>query len=239
MPKRGRSFACDWEGLQQAIAPQRRPRIFIRHLSFGYRPDADIFDDAEVALEPGQAHRLSGPNGAGKTTLLKILVGALVPRSAQISLDDTAYEPWRTGNIALALATQNPDQHWCGATLREDVDRRRAALSGHPAQAVLTEERISTLARQLGVASVDQHLYELPIAARKRISWLWPFAGAHPWIMLDEPTIGQDGETCRALARTLERLCQAGYGVMFVTHDDDFAAAVPHRVLRIENKLIS
>jgi energy-coupling factor transport system ATP-binding protein len=239
LPKRGRSFACDWEGLQQAIAPQRRPRIFIRHLSFGYRPDADIFDDAEVALEPGQAHRLSGPNGAGKTTLLKILVGALVPRSAQISLDDTAYEAWRTGNIALALATQNPDQQWCGATLREDMDRRRAALSGHPAQAVLTEERISTLARQLGVASVDQHLYELPIAARKRISWLWPFAGAHPWIMLDEPTIGQDGETWRALARTLERLCQAGYGVMFVTHDDDFAAAVPHRVLRIENKRIS
>jgi energy-coupling factor transport system ATP-binding protein len=103
----------------------------------------------------------------------------------------------------------------------------------------LTEERISTLARQLGVASVDQHLYELPIAARKRISWLWPFAGAHPWIMLDEPTIGQDSETCRALARTLERLCQAGHGVMFVTHDDDFAAAVPHRVLRIENKRIS
>jgi ABC-type lipoprotein export system ATPase subunit len=104
---------------------------------------------------------------------------------------------------------------------------------------VLTEERISTLARQLGVASVDQHLYELPIAARKRISWLWPFAGAHPWIMLDEPTIGQDGETCRALARTLERLCQVGYGVMFVTHDDDFAATVPHRVLRIENKRIT
>ena len=87
-------------------------------------------------------------------------------------------------------------------------------------------------------ASLDQHLYELPLAARKRISWLWPFAGAHPWIMLDEPTIGQDDETCRALARTLERLCHAGYGVMFVTHDDAFAAAVPHRVLRVENKQI-
>jgi energy-coupling factor transporter ATP-binding protein EcfA2 len=239
LPGRGRSFACDWEGLQQSIAPQRAPRIVIRHLSFGYRPDADIFDDAEVALEPGRAHRLSGPNGAGKTTLLKILVGALVPRLAQISLDDAHYEPWRKGNTALALATQNPDQQWCGATLREDMGRRRTALSGHPAHALLTEERILALARQLGVGSIDQHLYELPIVARKRISWLWPFAGAHPWIMLDEPTIGQDGETCRALARTLERLCQAGYGVMFVTHDDDFAATVPHRVLRIENKRIT
>jgi energy-coupling factor transport system ATP-binding protein len=104
---------------------------------------------------------------------------------------------------------------------------------------MLTQARISALARQLGIGSTDQHLYELPIAARKRISWLWPFAGAHPWIMLDEPTIGQDGETCRALARTIQQLCQSGYGVMFVTHDDDFAAAVPHRVLRIKNKRIS
>jgi energy-coupling factor transport system ATP-binding protein len=136
------------------------------------------------------------------------------------------------------LATQNPDQQWCGATLREDMGRRRAALSGHAGHAVLTEERISALAARLGVASIDQHLYELPIAARKRISWLWPFAGAHPWVMLDEPTIGQDNETCRALARTLEQLCASGYGVIFVTHDDDFAAAVPHRVLRIEDKRI-
>ena len=136
------SFACDWDGLQQAIAPQLAPRIYIRQLSFGYRPDTDISDNAEVVLEPGQAHRLSGPNGAGKTTSLKILVGALVPRSAHISLDGAAYEPWRTGNTALALATQNPDQQWCGATLREDMDRRRAALSGQPANAMLTQARI-------------------------------------------------------------------------------------------------
>ncbi len=235
---RGRSFACDWEALRQAIVPQRAQRIVIRQLSFGYQPASDVFQDAEVVLEPGQAHRLCGANGAGKTTLLKILVGALVPRSAQISLDDVHYKPWRIGNRALALATQNPDQQWCGATLREDMGRRRAALSGHASHGLLTEERMSAVARYLGVSSMDQHLYELPIAARKRISWLWPFAGAHRWIMLDEPTIGQDGETCRALARTLAQLCQAGYGVMFVSHDDEFAAAVPHRRLRIENKRI-
>jgi energy-coupling factor transporter ATP-binding protein EcfA2 len=235
---RGSSFTCDWEGLRRAIAPHRAPQIVVQHLFFGYRPDTDIFHDAKVVLEPGQAHRLSGPNGAGKTTLLKILVGALAPRSGQISLGGAPYEPWRTGNRALAMATQNPDQQWCGATLFEDMGRRRAALSGHPGHAMLAEDRISALARQLGVASLDQHLYELPIAARKRISWLWPFAGAHPWIMLDEPTIGQDAETSRALARTLEQLREAGYGVMFVTHDDGFAALVPHRVLRIEDKRI-
>lgn len=231
-------FACNWEGLRANVRRCRAPVVAISELSFGYRPEHDVFSNAAVTLEPGQAHRLFGPNGSGKTTFLKILVGALLPRFAQITLDGAPYEPWRSGNRALALATQNPDQQWCGATLGEDLSRRRAALASRGEADALADDRVMPLARALGVPSLDQHLYELPLAARKRISWLWPFAGAYPWIMLDEPTIGQDDDTCRELARTLEALCSAGYGVVFVTHDDAFASAVPHRVLRVENKQI-
>jgi len=235
----GTQFICNWDGLRGRLRPQHAPAVAIQQLSFGYRPGQDVFSNAAVALEPGRAHRLFGPNGSGKTTFLKILVGALLPRSALITLDGVAYEPWRSGNRALALATQNPDQQWCGATLREDLARRRAALTNRGDADALADDRVAELARDLGVPSLDQHLYELPLAARKRISWLWPFAGAHPWIMLDEPTVGQDDDTCRELARTLEALCSAGYGVVFVTHDDAFASAVPHRVLNVENQRIS
>jgi energy-coupling factor transporter ATP-binding protein EcfA2 len=62
-------------------------------------------------------------------------------------------------------------------------------------------------------------------------------AGAYPLIMLDEPTIGQDDDTCRELFVRSKRL-QRRYGVVFVTHDDAFASRVPHRVLRVENKQI-
>jgi energy-coupling factor transport system ATP-binding protein len=233
------AFACDWDRLRAEIRPRRAPAIAIKRLSFGYHPNDDVFTDAQVTLEPGQAYRLFGPNGAGKTTFLKILVGALLPRSAQVTLDQEPYAPWRSGNLALALATQNPDQQWCGATLREDLTRRRSALADRGQRSALGDERVASLARHLGVASIDQHLYELPIAARKRISWLWPLAGAHPWVMLDEPTIGQDNDTSRELARTLAMFGEAGYGVVFVTHDDAFASAVPHRLLQIGNKAIS
>ena len=54
--------------------------------------------------------------------------------------------------------------------------------------------------------SLDQHLYELPLVARKRLSWLWPLSGALPWIMLDEPTLGQDRATRAALADAIGRL---------------------------------
>ena len=76
------------------------------------------------------------------------------------------------------MATQNPDQQWCGATLHEDMTRRRNALGVEGA--VLSDARLSELAQALGIASLDQHLYELPLAARKRVSWLWPLAGGAP-----------------------------------------------------------
>ena len=46
---------------------------------------------------------------------------ACSPRRRQRStLDGKPYAPWRTGNRIFALATQNPDHQWCGATLAED-----------------------------------------------------------------------------------------------------------------------
>ena len=121
-----------------------------------------------------------------------------------------------------------------GATLREDLSRRRRALARFSEIAFPADAALASLAARLGVTSRDQHLYELPLVARKRASWLWPLAGALPWIMLDEPTLGQDRATRDALAATIGRLAALGYGVLFITHDDEFSAALPHRAIRLD-----
>jgi energy-coupling factor transport system ATP-binding protein len=117
--------------------------------------------------------------------------------------------------------------------LREDLSRRRRALARHREIAFPADATLASLAARLGVTSLDQHLYELPLVARKRVSWLWPLAGALPWIMLDEPTVGQDRATRDALAATIGRLAALGYGVLFITHDDEFAASIMHREVRL------
>jgi energy-coupling factor transporter ATP-binding protein EcfA2 len=231
-------FAIDWQRLAELTEPQTASRLAIDNLTFSYRGGKTIFTDACVALEPGHAYRVAGANGAGKTTFFKLLVGALVPSSAEMTLGGTPYRPWRDGNRALALATQNPDQQWCGATLDEDMARRRKALAAVPAVNRIAPERVSVLAGALGISSLDMHLYELPLAARKRLSWTWPFAGVHPWIMLDEPTVGQDSATREALADHITVLCARGYGVMFVTHDSEFADRLPHRVLTVADRML-
>jgi cobalt/nickel transport system ATP-binding protein len=233
------AFVIDWAKLAGLAEPQAASRLAVSGLNFSYRGGKSIFADASVTLEPGHAYRVSGANGAGKTTLFKLLVGALVPDSAEMSLGDTRYQPWRDGNRALALATQNPDQQWCGATLAEDMARRRKALAATPTVNRIESGRVGAFAAALGVPSLDAHLYELPLAARKRLSWCWPFAGVHPWVMLDEPTVGQDRATRESLAQHMALMCARGYGVMFVTHDDEFAALLPHRVLKIADRTLS
>jgi energy-coupling factor transport system ATP-binding protein len=230
----GSVYAADLSALTGELVPHQAGAIAVHDLHFGYRRGRTIFRGANATLEPGVVYRLQGPNGAGKTTLLKILVGVLLPVSGRILLDGVRYEPARSGNRAIALAAQNPDHQWCGATLREDISRRRSALAGRATVPLPSDERIASLSTALGFPSLDLHLYELPLAARKRLSWLWPFSGALPWIMLDEPTIGQDRETRLKLADIIRRLCSLGYGVIVVTHDDDFAAEIPHRTLAIE-----
>lgn len=233
------AFACAWQPLLDSIPAVEAPDLTIRDLSFAYVRGTPIFRGVNLALAPGGAYRLHGRNGAGKTTLLKILVGVLAPDTGRVALGGAEYRPWREGNRALALAMQNPDHQWCGATLREDLARRQAALARRAGVAEISGERVARLARWLGVASLDTHLYELPLAARKRVSWLWPFFGAHPWIMFDEPTIGQDAETRVQLAAAIARFCAAGYGVIFVSHDDDFAARVPHRRLALADRTVT
>ncbi|HMK81451.1 MAG TPA: ATP-binding cassette domain-containing protein [Xanthobacteraceae bacterium] len=232
------AFRLDLAAAASRLAPVRAPTIALEGLWFRYPSGRDIFRNARIVLQPGTTYRLTGPNGAGKTTLFKLLAGVLAPKAGSITLDGGAYAPWRDGNRIFAFATQNPDHQWCGATLGEDLSRRRRALARHKQIALPDMATLVDLAAQLGVTSIDQHLYELPLVARKRLSWLWPLSGALPWIMFDEPTIGQDRAACAALAATVTRLAALGHGVLFITHDDDFAATIAHTRLQLADAAI-
>src|SRR5207244_4016316 len=111
------AFVSDLAAMTAGLKARTAPTIAIARLSFGYPGGRAIFGALDLTLEPAKAYRLAGPNGAGKSTLFRLLAGVLAPLSGSIALDGVTYAPWRTGNRIFALATQNPDHQWCGATL--------------------------------------------------------------------------------------------------------------------------
>src|SRR5258708_887219 len=139
------AFACDLATAVDNLPSCAAPTIAIENLSFGYPGGREIFRAANVVLEPG-VYRLTGPNGAGKTTLFKLLAGVLAPLAGNVMLDGGRYAPWRDGNRIFAFATQNPDHQWCGATLGEDLARRRKALARHRGIALPDEAALAALA---------------------------------------------------------------------------------------------
>src|SRR5262249_26778267 len=126
--KSASDHACDLAAMLPELKPQAAPAITIRGLDFSYASDRPIFRDLDLSLPP-QIYRLLGPNGAGKPTFLKLLVGARAPVRGTTRLAERPYDPRRQGNRVFALATQTPDHQWCGATLAEDLARRRRALA--------------------------------------------------------------------------------------------------------------
>jgi energy-coupling factor transporter ATP-binding protein EcfA2 len=58
-------------------------------------------------------------------------------------------------------------------------------------------------------------------------------------LILDEPTRGLDVPARHELAKALLSLSENGHAILIATHDLDFLENVAHRVLKIDNGLVS
>src|SRR5688572_24750717 len=67
--------------------------------------------DASFELRCGEVHALVGENGAGKSTLIKVLTGAVLPDSGEISLDGLKMienSPSISKSLGIAAIYQQP-----------------------------------------------------------------------------------------------------------------------------------
>jgi len=63
-------------------------RIEIEHLSFRYAENLPfLYEDFNLAVNPGQVMAVMGPSGSGKSTLAKLLRGFYVPAGGTIKID--------------------------------------------------------------------------------------------------------------------------------------------------------
>ena len=183
--------------------------IDARDLVAGYA--VPVCGPASFILGPGEILGIAGPNGCGKSTLLGAIAGGVRIFSGEIR---------RSPQLQVTLQTQQqPDIAGVPLSGRELLALTAASADGLP----------PWLAGRL-----DQRLDQLSGGQRQYLH-LWACLQAPgDAVLLDEPTNNLDPAGVRLLAEALRARAAAGAGLIVVSHDDDFVAAVCDRTLRLE-----
>ncbi|SFR00020.1 ABC transporter ATP-binding protein [Poseidonocella sedimentorum] len=187
----------------------------VRDVRFSYG-EKEALKSVSFSLEPGRFCALLGPNGAGKSTLFALMTRLLVTGEGRITIagHDIARAP-RAALAAIGVVFQQP-------TLDLDMTVTRnmryfAALhgiSGRDAQA-----RIDAALDRLSMRErADEKVRALNGGHRRRMEIARALIHQPRLLLLDEPTVGLDTASRRAITDHVHELATGGLTVFWATH---------------------
>lgn len=218
--------------------PQRLPRmvpndppILSAHNLCRQIDGEPILKEVSLEIRRGESVALIGRNGAGKTSLIKHFNALLKPCSGSVVLFGENTRAKRTSELAahVGLSFQNPHDQFF--KLRVDQELRVGASM----QGRVDDEWIDRVLHIFKLSGLlDRSPFRLSEGEKKRVALASIFAAQSPMVVLDEPTVNQDGYFRRALVRFLARLEEFGFTLIIVTHDLEFATAATDRWILLE-----
>lgn len=107
--------------LSAAVGPVRGA-IALEGVSFRYS-DADrwIFQNLDLAVEPGEFLAITGPSGGGKTTLMKLMTGLHPPTAGRIVLDGKIATPELLQSWRRQVGVVAQDDRLFSGTIAENI----------------------------------------------------------------------------------------------------------------------
>lgn len=180
--------------------------------------------DLNLSLYPGEVVALLGPNGAGKTTAVKLLLGLIAPNSGSVRVmgGDPRDSETRTGFGAMLQVTRVPET----LRVREHIDLFRSYYPNP-----LPAAEIVRIARLEGLENTFYG--KLSGGQKQRVLFGLALAGDPSLVFLDEPTVGMDIESRRALWDQIRSLAAHGKTVLLTTHYLEEADALASRIIVI------
>lgn len=228
------SNTIDPTGASALIGETAGMEISIESVSFSYpRRSQYVFREVCVTLKPGSLYFLVGDNGSGKSTFVKLLSGTLLPVGGSIRYGADRFEPARSRGRFAGLAFQNPDFQWTSLTIREELMTAKRGRN----LAVSLEGMLSTFGIPDSLVNADPH--EIPFAFKKRLGIELAVLFGKPWLIFDEPTLGQDYEFRKSLVEFIQRALGRGTGIIVISHDATFRSLFNDaKTLRVGNQKI-
>ncbi len=186
--------------------------------------------NVNFAVRAGEVVALLGPNGAGKTTAVKLLLGLLQPNSgkARVFGGDPTNPQNRIRAGAMLQVGKVPET----LRVREHID----LFSSYYPKPMPLEEVLAVA----GLEKLrDRKFGDLSGGQRQRTLFALAICGNPDLLFLDEPTVGLDVESRRALWEEIRRLVDRGKTVLLTTHYLEEADALADRIAVINQGAIT
>jgi energy-coupling factor transport system ATP-binding protein len=241
----GEELAAEGVWVPGAALPRRVGTLgpgaeLLRGEGLGFRhPGAaqPALSNLDIMVRAGEALAVLGPNGSGKSTLALLLGGLLPPTAGRVVASPALAGPdsgrpphrWRGPALAARIGSvfQDPEHQFITGTVFDELalGPRKLHLT-EPAVKSTVDELLARLRLEKLAAA---NPYTLSGGEQRRLSVATALATAPRLLLLDEPTFGQDRRTWIELVDLLAALRDEGRGVVTVTHDADFVAALADR----------
>ncbi|MGB9959911.1 MAG: ABC transporter ATP-binding protein [Candidatus Bathyarchaeales archaeon] len=200
--------------------------------------DVVALDGVSFKVDKGELFGLLGPNGAGKTTTVNILCGLLKPTSGFVMVG--GYDAQRETEKVKGLIGVCPQETaiYPYLTGAENVE-----LFGnlYALDKKTLKARRDMLIEKLGLAQdAKRRVEKYSGGMKRRLSLILALIHDPQIIFLDEPTVGMDPQSRRAVWDFMEELKKEGKTIFLTTHYMEEAEALCDRVGIIDHgKLIA
>lgn len=191
--------------------------IRIEKLSKIYK-EAEEFavNNIDLTVSEGEVFGLLGPNGAGKTTLISMLCGLLKPTAGKIEINGYSYGESRKQIQQFIGVVPQEYALYPTMTALENL-QYYGAMYNIPKQKL--KKRIADGLEQLGLmAFADKKVETYSGGMKRRLNLLIGIIHRPRILFLDEPTVGVDVQSKKAIMQYLSWLNTNGTTIIYTSH---------------------
>ncbi len=206
----------------------------LQNITFRYTKDTPvILSDISLSFDRGEFVAVTGRNGSGKTTITRLLTGLEKPTRGLVVYNekDVTNENAAKRSRFIGYVFQQPDRQMFMPTVREEIGfgPYQQGKRGEELDELVNKAMEDTDILMLA----DEYPRTLSRGDQQRVAIASGLAMNTEYLVLDEPTSGQDGQEKKKLMRLMESLKSKGITIILVTHDMDIVARDCTRVIVI------
>lgn len=203
--------------------------IEIKHLNFAYQKEK-VLEDISLVVHEGDFLGLIGQNGSGKSTLLKLILGLIQATRGEVLLFGqklNTFKDW--SKIGYVTQKSNSSSNGFPVTVLEVLEMTGAK-----------KEEIDRVMNSSNLQNKKNHLLsELSGGQQQRVFIARALLGKPKLLILDEPTVGVDGNSQIKFYELLKKLNQQEkMAIILVSHEIDVIAKEVDQIACINKNLV-